>query len=108
MYSGSGAAAGNGAFAAGPGGVGMASASASTGPAVSITQISPDQESISFTLSGVDMSVANSLRRVMIAEVPTLTIDLVEFAENSVGAPLLPRPGFATAPCCCCLSLCSE
>ncbi|EGC32876.1 RNA polymerase II core subunit [Dictyostelium purpureum] len=42
-------------------------------------------ESIVFTLSNTDISVANALRRVMIAEVPTMSIDLVEFeANNSV------------------------
>eukprot|EP01133_Synstelium_polycarpum_P005278 gene5278-6116_t len=40
-------------------------------------------ESIVFTLSNTDISVANSLRRVMIAEVPTMCIDLVEFEANS-------------------------
>lgn len=36
-----------------------------------------------FTLSDTDVSMANTLRRIMIAEVPTLAIDLVEFHENS-------------------------
>jgi DNA-directed RNA polymerase II subunit RPB3 len=39
--------------------------------------------SIEFDLIGVDLAVANSLRRIMIAEVPTLTIDLVEIKENT-------------------------
>jgi DNA-directed RNA polymerase II subunit RPB3 len=38
---------------------------------------------IKFILSETDISVANTLRRIMIAEVPTLTIDLVEFSENT-------------------------
>jgi DNA-directed RNA polymerase II subunit RPB3 len=38
---------------------------------------------IKFVLSETDTSVANALRRIMIAEVPTMTIDLVEFAENT-------------------------
>ncbi|OMJ20902.1 DNA-directed RNA polymerase II subunit RPB3 [Smittium culicis] len=38
---------------------------------------------IDFVLSNVDLSVANTLRRVMIAEVPTMAIDMVEFFENS-------------------------
>lgn len=38
---------------------------------------------IRFILSDTDVSVANTLRRIMIAEVPTLAIDFVEFAENS-------------------------
>lgn len=36
-----------------------------------------------FILSETDTSVANTLRRIMIAEVPTLAIDLVEFHDNS-------------------------
>ena len=36
-----------------------------------------------FELHRVDLSVANALRRIMIAEVPTLTIDLVEVRENT-------------------------
>jgi len=36
-----------------------------------------------FSLQGVDVSLANALRRVMIAEVPTVAIDLVEVLENS-------------------------
>ena len=34
-------------------------------------------------LSETDTSMANTLRRIMIAEVPTLAIDLVEFHDNS-------------------------
>ncbi len=36
-----------------------------------------------FILSDTDTSMANTLRRIMIAEVPTLAIDLVEFHENT-------------------------
>lgn len=36
-----------------------------------------------FILSETDTSVANSIRRIMIAEVPTLTIDLVEYSDNT-------------------------
>jgi len=36
-----------------------------------------------FLLSQTDISVANALRRVILAEVPTLAIDLVEFESNS-------------------------
>jgi DNA-directed RNA polymerase II subunit RPB3 len=43
--------------------------------------ISPHE--IKFILSDTDTSVANTLRRIMIAEVPTLAIDLVEFHENT-------------------------
>jgi DNA-directed RNA polymerase II subunit RPB3 len=36
-----------------------------------------------FTLKNVDTSVANALRRVMISEVPTLAIDLVDIENNT-------------------------
>ena len=50
-------------------------------PKVEILHLQPHE--IKFVLSETDTSMANALRRIMIAEVPTLTIDLVEFAENS-------------------------
>lgn len=40
-------------------------------------------ELIRFVLEGTDTSIANALRRVIIAEVPTIAIDLVEVTENS-------------------------
>jgi DNA-directed RNA polymerase II subunit RPB3 len=50
-------------------------------PKVEVLSIAP--HAISFILSETDTSVANALRRIMIAEVPTIAIDLVEYAENS-------------------------
>jgi DNA-directed RNA polymerase II subunit RPB3 len=50
-------------------------------PKIEILQIAPHY--IQFILSETDTSMANALRRIMIAEVPTLAIDLVEYAENS-------------------------
>jgi DNA-directed RNA polymerase II subunit RPB3 len=50
-------------------------------PKVQILHMFPHE--IKFILSETDTSVANTLRRIMIAEVPTLAIDLVEFHENS-------------------------
>ena len=38
---------------------------------------------IKFELNNTDLAVANALRRIMISEVPTLTIDLVEVRENT-------------------------
>ncbi|CAG9319241.1 unnamed protein product [Blepharisma stoltei] len=50
-------------------------------PNIEINKIT--REKIKFTLSGVDSSVANSLRRVMIAEVPTMAIDVVHIHTNT-------------------------
>ena len=50
-------------------------------PKIEILSLQPQE--IKFLLSDTDTSVANALRRIMIAEVPTLAIDLVEFSENS-------------------------
>jgi DNA-directed RNA polymerase II subunit RPB3 len=50
-------------------------------PQLKIHEVKPDY--IKFDLTDTDVSMANSLRRVMIAEVPTLCIDLVEFQENT-------------------------
>ena len=50
-------------------------------PKVDILHIAPYE--IKFVLSDTDISVANTLRRIMIAEVPTMAIDLVEFHENT-------------------------
>jgi DNA-directed RNA polymerase II subunit RPB3 len=45
-------------------------------PKVEITELKDD--CIKFVLSDTDTSMANSLRRVMIGDVPTLAIELVE------------------------------
>lgn len=50
-------------------------------PKVEIKELKEDY--MEFMLTNTDLSVANSLRRVMIAEVPVLAIDLVEIVENS-------------------------
>lgn len=50
-------------------------------PKVEILSIASHE--IKFILSDTDVSMANTIRRIMIAEVPTLAIDLVEFHENS-------------------------
>eukprot|EP00924_Labyrinthula_sp_SR-Ha-C_P009539 maker-scaffold_2-snap-gene-27.0-mRNA-1 protein AED:0.01 eAED:0.01 QI:54/1/1/1/1/1/3/207/320 len=50
-------------------------------PKIEIKEIT--DSSIHFYLYNCDVSMANALRRVMIGEVPTLAIDLVEIQENS-------------------------
>ena len=48
---------------------------------IDITELS--DESISFTLYDADISVANALRRIIIAEVPTMAIEEVEVLANT-------------------------
>lgn len=50
-------------------------------PKIEILEVYPHE--IKFILSETDVSMANALRRIMIGEVPTMTIDLVDFQENT-------------------------
>ncbi|PRP80682.1 RNA polymerase II core subunit [Planoprotostelium fungivorum] len=50
-------------------------------PQIEIVEMKKD--SMTFILSKTDASIANALRRVMIAETPTMSIDLVEFENNT-------------------------
>jgi len=50
-------------------------------PSIEILELKED--SITFILSKTDLSIANALRRIMISEVPTVAIDLVEIEENT-------------------------
>ena len=50
-------------------------------PKIKITELQSDLAC--FELSNTDISMANSLRRIMIAEVPTLAIEFVEFEINT-------------------------
>jgi len=49
-------------------------------PKVNVTHASPNL--VKFTLTETDVSVANALRRIMLAEVPTLAIDTVNIEDN--------------------------
>lgn len=51
------------------------------GPKITISELTDDH--IKFILYDCDLSVANALRRIMLSEVPTITIDLVEFESNT-------------------------
>lgn len=46
-----------------------------------------EQDRVDFVLSNVDLAFANSLRRAMLAEVPTVAIDLVEITTNTSVLP---------------------
>lgn len=49
------------------------------------TQVQPNR--VIFTLSNIDLAFANSVRRAMLAEVPTVAIDIVEIESNTSVLP---------------------
>lgn len=55
-------------------------------PQVTVDELTDD--TIKFTLSKTDTSVANALRRVMISEVPTMAFDKIEILEVGPAPPL--------------------
>ena len=50
-------------------------------PKIKILKI--DYNNIEFELYNTELTIANALRRVIISEVPTLAIDIVEIQENT-------------------------
>ncbi|KAL1989731.1 hypothetical protein VTN49DRAFT_6928 [Thermomyces lanuginosus] len=55
------------------------------GPQVTVREAEPHR--VDFKLSSVDLAFANALRRVMLAEVPTVAIDIVEIEKNTSVIP---------------------
>lgn len=51
------------------------------GPKVTVRQVAKDE--VDFVLSDVNLALANSVRRVIMAEIPTIAIDLVEIEINT-------------------------
>jgi len=54
-------------------------------PNVRIRELKKDR--VNFVLENVDISFANSFRRVMMADIPTVAIDMVEFETNTTVLP---------------------
>lgn len=52
-----------------------------SGPDVQVRKI--EKDSVDMVLSGIDLSLANSIRRVFLSEIPTVAIDLVEIEINT-------------------------
>ena len=46
-----------------------------------LTELNEDQ--VKFNIEDTDLSVANAIRRVMMAETPTMAIDWIELKENT-------------------------
>ena len=55
------------------------------GPRVTVREAG--KHHVDFTLRNVDLAFANSLRRVILAEIPTIAIDLVEVDTNTTVLP---------------------
>ncbi|PWY98310.1 insert subdomain of RNA polymerase alpha subunit [Testicularia cyperi] len=58
---------------------------AASRPKITIRQLNKDHAN--FVLENVDLSFANSLRRIMIADIPTVAIDMVEIRNNTTVLP---------------------
>ena len=50
---------------------------------IKIQSISKDKMEMEFDMIGVDASLANSFRRILLAEIPTMAIEIVEISENT-------------------------
>ena len=54
-------------------------------PSVRIRSLARDR--VDFVLDDVDLAFANSMRRVMMADIPTLAIDIIEVETNTTVLP---------------------
>ena len=54
-------------------------------PTIKVTECSP--EILKFEVERTNLTMANAIRRVMIAEVPTLAVDWIQFEKNSSVLP---------------------
>lgn len=52
---------------------------------VGLRKISHSSDRVQVRLTEASLPLANALRRIMLSEVPTLAIDLVEIHDNTVG-----------------------
>ena len=50
---------------------------------ISVEILSLDSERIRFAVNNIDLYLANTLRRVIISEIPTIAIDLVSITKNT-------------------------
>ncbi|KAG8764156.1 45 kDa subunit of RNA polymerase II, partial [Ceratobasidium sp. 423] len=57
----------------------------SSGPLLTIRDVK--KQSVNFVLEGVELAFANSVRRVCMADLPTVAIDLVEIEGNTTVLP---------------------
>ena len=58
-----------------------------------------DNESMEFDLIGVDPAIANALRRILLAEVPTVAIEHVFVVNNTSIMQVGPRLSFKVTSC---------
>jgi DNA-directed RNA polymerase II subunit RPB3 len=52
-------------------------------PNIEVEILDLKEDTLTFALSNTNITIANTLRRVIIADVPTMAIDLVEFEVNT-------------------------
>lgn len=50
---------------------------------INIEILESSEDYLKFNVENIDLSLANSLRRIMISEVPTMAIELVKIVNNT-------------------------